>query len=72
MASLIKPAQATVVTKNGELEITIKLDLNINLNSSGVAIEAQAIEQKPETKEEPIWALPSFVSKERVKFGKTE
>jgi len=35
MAQLLKPQNVKVVTKDGELIISLQLDININLNQSG-------------------------------------
>lgn len=65
MGDLIRP-KIQVVTKDGECSVNITIDLNINLNNA-------EINKKPETEEEDdktIWAIPTFSSNEKVKFGK--
>lgn len=58
-----------VVTKDGECQIHITLDLNININGTSVKVEEskKLVEEK---KEETEWVIPTFDSGEKVKFGK--
>ncbi len=74
MAQLIKPVQTKVVTKDGECQIAISLEVTINLNSDGL-VSASAVpvikpKEEPE-EEEGIYEIPDFsVSKEKINFGK--
>lgn len=75
MPQLIKPNEVKVVTKNGECQVSIILELNINLNGDGVAVSAQSI--KPETKEKSKpnsfdWEVPDFEASPKIQFGKKE
>lgn len=75
MAQLIKPA-TKIITKDGECEITISIELNINLNSAGIAtveaqsktVETKAIEEKAPEQDE--WVMPDFSMLQKVQFGK--
>ena len=75
MPALIKPGQVKVLTQDGELQITIVLELNINLNNNGISAsvkELQTEEKKIEDKKENTnWEIPNFESK-KIKFGKKE
>ena len=42
MAQLIKPGSVKVITENGEVKVSITLDLNINLNSGNIQVSAQS------------------------------
>jgi hypothetical protein len=75
MAQLIRPSDVKIITKDGELKVSITLDLNINMNGS---IEALSVDGKSTVKKETsidnaedkvAWAIPDFVS-EKINFGK--
>ena len=71
MAQLIRPSDVKIITKDGELKVSITLDLNINMNGS---MEALSVDGKPTVKKETLddkvaWAIPDFVS-EKINFGK--
>ena len=38
MANLISPQNVQVVTKDGEIVVSLKLDLNINLNGGQISV----------------------------------
>jgi hypothetical protein len=71
MPQLIKPGSVKVVTRDGEVQVSITLELNINLNADGVRVGAQAVEtkDKPEKSE---WAIPDFEASPKLNFGKRE
>jgi hypothetical protein len=77
MVQIIKPGTTKVITKDGECEITISIELNINLNQSGITVSAQSVqaeakEIKQEVKEPEStnWAIPDFSNLKKVQFGK--
>jgi hypothetical protein len=74
MPQLIKPGDVKIITKDGEVKISISLDLNINMGevSGGVGILKSNIEQKINKKEEDKvqWAIPDFAPTEKINFGK--
>lgn len=77
MPQLIKPQEVKVVTKDGQLEVFISLELNINLNGNGFDVtaqakEVQAIERpKEKTVEKTIWEIPDFENSHKINnFGK--
>jgi len=75
LPQLIKPNEVKVITKDGECQVSIVLELNINLNSEGVAaVSAQSIKQVVEkTKESEFpWEVPDFEASPKIKFGKKE
>lgn len=67
-----------VVAKDGEVQVTISLELNINLNSDGLIVGANAsnvqqtsTKKQIEEKDEKIdYAIPNFKSKNKLNFGK--
>lgn len=59
MGNLIKP-QVKVMTKDGECQINIVLELNINLNEKSM--------KSPLIIEETL-EIPDFSSKEKISFG---
>jgi regulator of protease activity HflC (stomatin/prohibitin superfamily) len=75
MAQLLKPQNVKVVTKDGELIISLQLDININLNQSGtfdVNTSGSAVpaEVKKKTDDDVKWEIPDFNTTEKIKFGK--
>lgn len=74
MGDLIRPTKVHVVTKDGECQLNITIDLNINLNTGTVELQsskattAPVVEKAEEDK--TVWAIPTFVSGDKVKFGK--
>jgi hypothetical protein len=81
MPNLIRPGSTKVVTQDGEVQISIVLDLNVNLNSDGLHISAKAAqtsseEVKNKSDDEDVnWAIPDFSSSKKgnkFKFGKKE
>jgi len=74
MPQLIKPGDVKIITKDGEVKISISLDLNINMGeiSSGAGILKSNIEEKINKKEEDKvqWAIPDFAPTEKINFGK--
>lgn len=74
MPQLIKPNEVKVVTKDGECQVSIVLELNINLNGDGVAVSAQSIKQKekPEKSDNFAWEVPDFEASPKIQFGKKE
>ncbi len=70
----LKP-ETKVITKDGEIQVSITLDLNINLTTNGgveVTAQAKQVEQIETKKEETQWAIPDFGPSPRISFGKKE
>ncbi|RTK96611.1 MAG: hypothetical protein EKK64_03235 [Neisseriaceae bacterium] len=78
MPRLIKPGQVTVLTQDGEVQVTIVLELNINLNSEGISASVRELKteekaaEKKHIEEIPNWEIPNFENKNKIKFGKKE
>ena len=75
MAQLLKPQNVKIVTKDGEIVISLQLDININLNQSGsfdVNTSASAVttDVKKKTDDDVRWEIPEFKTTEKIKFGK--
>jgi hypothetical protein len=73
MPQIISPSQI-VMTKDGEIRVTIALELNINVNASGqvsTSIGVQPEIEPPKSKfDEVEWDLPELSSGVKVEFGK--
>jgi hypothetical protein len=72
MPELITPTKVTVITKDGECQIHITLDINVNLNGISGVSSPQIKDKIKEEEEKTIWAIPEFKAQEKVKFGKKE
>lgn len=75
MGDLIRPTKVHVITKEGECQLNITIELNINLNTGALDVQStkttKMIEKEQEQEEDKtIWAIPTFESKDKVKFGK--
>lgn len=73
MPQIISPSQI-VMTKDGEIRVTIALELNININSAGqisTTICEPPENELPKSKfDEVEWELPELSSGVKVEFGK--
>lgn len=75
MAQLIRPGSVKVVTNDGEVQVTIALELTINLNSDGLVV-GQSVRQGdvPEKSEarvdKTLWEIPDFGTVPKLDFGK--
>ena len=73
MPSLIKPGTVRVLTQDGEVQVSITLELNINLNTEGVLqVSGQSMVKKEVEKESVEWAIPDFNESPKIDFGKQE
>lgn len=76
MAQLIKPQNVKVITKDGEIVISLQLDININLNQVGALsvgenpVVKQSSENAKSEDDKPAWVIPDFKPTEKIKFGK--
>lgn len=76
MAALIKPGSVKVLAKDGEIQVSLTLDININLNTENMIFESKnrgdnnSIKEEIEIKEKIDWAIPDFDSLAKVEFGK--
>jgi len=79
VASLIKPGSVKVVTKEGEIQVSLTIDLNINVNSEGLPSGVRSLQlneevkvKSQESKEKFEWAIPDFEEAPKINFGKKE
>lgn len=79
MASLIKPGSVKIVTKEGEIQVSLTIDLNINVNSEGLPSGVRSLQlneevkvKSQESKEKFEWAIPDFEEAPKINFGKKE
>lgn len=79
LANLLKPNTVKVVTQDGELHVTISLELTINLNSDDLKIavapthvvsDSSVAKKTVVTNDNPMWEIPDFTSTPKVEFGK--
>lgn len=76
MGALIKPGSVKVVTKEGEIQVSLTLDLNININTDGLAtVKESSLNSEVPTnfkaKEDKVeWAIPDFEDAPKIDFGK--
>lgn len=77
MAQVIKPAEVSIHSVNGEVLLNIKLDININLTQHGAiqGVTETNKENKIEEKnkeDKTLWEIPNFSSVPKIKFGNKE
>lgn len=83
MAQLIRPGSVKVRSQDGEVQVTIALELTINLNTEGLSIAAAApiqaqhqptLENTKEKakKNDVMWEIPDFGASPKVDFGKKQ
>jgi hypothetical protein len=78
VAALIKPGSVKIVTKEGEIQVSLSIDLNVNLNTDGLLVEkASASLEKnnndfssKKVEEKVEWAIPDFDIGPKLEFGK--
>lgn len=69
MAQIKRKPQITtkVVTKDGECDVNISLDININLNTDDLVVKVTA-DKNQEEDEHSSFVVPEFKT-EKIKFG---
>lgn len=75
MASLIKPGKVEVLSKDGEVKVSLSIDLNLNLNGEISSMNLSADSKRTVSKEEEDkieWAIPDFECENKLEFGKKE
>jgi hypothetical protein len=71
MPNLIKPNSVKVITKDGEITVSLQIDLNINLNQNGTSFTSNNTGGVANNKDDDFeWAIPDFQKAEKVNFGK--
>lgn len=77
MPQLIRPTNVKVVSKDGEIQVSLTIDLNINLNGTVQAgVQEKFTEEPPASpdvvKEADLWMIPDFEPAEKIDFGRRE
>lgn len=72
MANLINPSGVQVITKDGEMTVSLKIDLNINLNGTAVNIPInETAKVKSMDEDDKVeWMVPDFTTSKKINFGK--
>jgi len=72
MANLINPSGVQVITKDGEMTVSLKIDLNINLNGTAVniPINETAKVKNMDDDDKVEWMVPDFANSKKINFGK--
>lgn len=74
MAQVLKPSEVKIITKDGELEITLKLDINININQSDIVVKSEGtvtqVKEEKKLEDKANWEIPDFGPSPKLKFGK--
>ena len=77
MAVLVNPSNVKVISQNGEVTLSLQIDLNINLNcngspsvNGGFNSPAPPVSKPKDEEDNATWLVPDFNSKEKIKFGK--
>lgn len=76
MAQLIQPGSVKIVTKDGEITVSVQIDLNINLHQIGNSIVdgvinvKESINTQDNKQEDAAWIIPDFKPTEKIKFGR--
>ncbi len=75
MPNLIKPNSVKIITKDGEILVSLQIDLNINLNQNGASFTSnnnvRSNGNSNNTNDDDFeWAIPDFKKAEKVNFGK--
>lgn len=76
MPNLIKPGEARVITKNGEVFVNISLELTVKLDGSNISIatvgknsESGLSSTETVSDSKVGWQIPDFTSS-KIEFGK--
>jgi hypothetical protein len=73
MPNLIKPGEARVITKNGEVFVNISLELTVKLDGSNISVSAVGGNSESSvgavSDNKVAWQIPDFTS-DKIDFGK--
>lgn len=76
MPNLIKPGEARVITKNGEVFVNISLELTVKLDGSNISVAAVGrSSESGQSSADAVsdskvgWQIPDFTSS-KIEFGK--
>ena len=74
MPTVTRRGNVQIITREGEIKITLEIDININAGGD-ITVHAAAKETsnnpRLEQVEENIWTVPEFGPTEKLNFGKT-
>jgi hypothetical protein len=68
MVQLLKKNEVKVITKDGECEIHLTLDINLNVGDVNIKAEDVKCESKLKEEDKSHFLVPDF-SSERIQFG---
>lgn len=71
MPQLIRPNVTKLITKDGEIDVHISIDVNLNLTTDGllIGVGGVAASTKEERDDDVEWQIPDFKSMSNIKFG---
>lgn len=73
MPQLIRPqTKIKVVPKDGEIEITLNINITVDGKVIATADNAEVAEIKANSEDKPAYAIPDFLSGLKLNFGKKE
>lgn len=76
MPQLIKPGSVKIMTQDGEVQVSIAIELTVNLNTEGLQIAAthhtENVDKKTSADDKIDWMIPDFDFSTQVDFGKKE
>lgn len=74
MVQLVRGTKVKVIPKEGELEVTLNININIDgeVTASSDEAHVRTIKKEPEKEEEVERLIPNFTSGVKLNFGKEE
>ena len=69
MPSHMKLRDVQVVTKNGECNVNIAIELDININADGISVNVVGAKEEKKEDDKIKWEIPDFTS-EKIEFGR--
>ena len=74
MPQLIKPHETQILTKDGECQVAISLELIIKLEGDQISVSGMSTAKKEEKKEvfDNELMIQDFTNTEKILFGKNE
>ena len=65
-----RPSQVILTSKEGEVKMTIDMNITLNINAGTVAVSTDAKVSSTEKLPDFEYQIPDFGSDERIDFGK--
>jgi len=65
----MKLRDVQVVTKNGECNVNIAIELDININADGISVNVVGAKEEKKEDDKIKWEIPDFTS-EKIEFGR--